>query len=66
MLHMEIYRVIHKIKRFACLCGTYFFTIDAALLANLRKMPVNVRNQLGSRLVDGFQTGAKLFQLLAL
>ena len=29
-------------------------------------MPVNVRNQLGSRLVDGFQTGAKLFQLLAL
>ena len=66
MLHMEIYRAIHKIKRFVCLCGAHFFTIDAALLANLRKVPVNVRNQLGSRLVDGFQTGAKLFQLLAL
>ena len=66
MLHMEIYRAIHKIKRFVCLCGAHFFTIDAALLANLRKVPVNVRNQLGGSLIDGFQTGAKLFQLLAL
>ena len=66
MLHMEIYRAIHKIKRFVCLCGVHFFMIDAALLANIRKVPVNVRNQLGGSLVDGFQTGAKLFQLLTL
>ena len=40
--------------------------VDAALLADLRKVPVNVRNEAGSSLVDGFQTGPQLFQLFAL
>ena len=72
-LNVNIFVVVHHVELFrlwrfhACLLRSgQILPVDAALLANLRKDPVNVRNQLGSRLVDGFQTGAKFFQLLAL
>ena len=57
---------VRVIGDIGCLCGAQIFPADAALLANLRKVPVNVCNQLGGGFVDGFQTGAQLFQLLAL
>ena len=72
-LNVNVFVVVHHVELFRLwrfhawlLRRGKIIPFDAALLANLRKVPVNVRNQLGSRLVDGFQTGAKLFQLLAL
>ena len=47
-------------------CRCQIFTTDTALLADLREMPVDVGNQLRSGLIDGFQTGTQLLQLLAL
>ena len=72
-LNVNVFVVVHHVELFRLwrfhawlLRSGQILPVYAALLANLRKVPVNVRNQLGSRLVDGFQTGAKLFQLLAL
>ena len=72
-LNMNVFVVVYHVELFRLwrfhtwlLRSGQILPLNAAFLANLRKMPVNVCNQLGSRLVDGFQTGAKLFQLLAL
>ena len=72
-LNVNVFVVVHHVELFRLwrfhawlLRSGQILPVYAALLANLRKVPVNVRNQLGGSLVDGFQTGAKLFQLLAL
>ena len=72
-LNVNVFVVVHHVELFRLwrfhawlLRSGQILPVYAALLANLRKVPVNVRNQLGGSLVDGFQTGAKFFQLLAL
>ena len=72
-LNVNIFVVVHHVELF-CLWRFHawllrrgqILPVYAALLADFRKVSVNIRNQLGGSLVDGFQTGAKLFQLLAL
>ena len=72
-LNMNVFVVVHHVELFRLwrfhawlLRSGQILPVYAALLANLRKVPVDVRNQLGCRLIDSFQTGAKFFQLLAL
>ena len=72
-LNVNVFVVVHHVEFFRLwrfhawlLRSGQILPVYAALLANLRKVPVNIRNQLGGSLVDGFQTGAKFFQLLAL
>ena len=56
--------------RLRCLFGDLRLSLDlrsdAALLADFRKVAVNIGDKPGSGFADGFQTGTELFQFLAL